>query len=95
MYLLVLAIFALTNLWCGLAGSIESFIAARAVCGVGAGGTMSMGLVVVNDLVRVEYRGTFISHINVAFGLGTACGAGELVLLFPGFLRLIPRVYLG
>jgi nitrate/nitrite transporter NarK len=76
--LLVLTIFALTNLWCGLSNSIESFIVARAVCGIGAGGTMSMGLVVVNDLVKVEYRGTFISHISVAFGLGAACGSGKL-----------------
>jgi MFS family permease len=74
-YLVVLSIFALTNLWCALSQSIGSFIAARAVCGIGAGGTMSMGLVVVNDLVKVEYRGTYISHINVAFGIGAACGA--------------------
>ncbi|EME76862.1 uncharacterized protein MYCFIDRAFT_43886 [Pseudocercospora fijiensis CIRAD86] len=74
-YLIVLSIFALTNLWCGLANSIGSFIAARAVCGVGAGGLMSMGLVVTNDLVKVEYRGTFVSYINVAFEVGAACGA--------------------
>lgn len=74
-YLLVLTIFALTNLWCGLSNSMASFIAARAVCGIGAGGTMSMGLVCVNDLVKIEHRGTFISWINVAFGLGAACGA--------------------
>lgn len=74
-YLVVLTIFALTNLWCGLCDSIESFIAARAVCGIGAGGLMSMGLVVTNDLVKVEYRGTFVSLINVAFGVGAACGA--------------------
>lgn len=74
-YMIVLTIFALTNLWCALSTSIGSFIAARTVCGIGAGGTMSMGLVVVNDLVKVEYRGTYISHINVAFGIGSACGA--------------------
>ncbi|KAK4610062.1 Vacuolar basic amino acid transporter 2 [Fulvia fulva] len=71
----VLSIFALTNLCCALSQSIGSFIAAKAVCGIGAGGTMSMALVVVNDLVKVEYRGTYISHINVAFGIGAACGA--------------------
>ncbi|OQV00674.1 hypothetical protein CLAIMM_06141 [Cladophialophora immunda] len=73
--LLVLAIFGLTTLWCALAGSIESFIAARAACGLGAGGTMSVGLIIVSDLVRIEYRGVFQSHINLAFGLGSACGA--------------------
>lgn len=74
-FLLSFAIFGLTTLWCAVAGSIESFIAARAVCGLGAGGTMSMSLIIVSDLVRIEDRGVFQSHINFAFGLGSASGA--------------------
>lgn len=74
-FLLSFAIFGLTTLWCALAGSIRSFIAARAVCGLGAGGTMSMSLIIVSDLVRIEDRGVFQSHINLAFGLGSASGA--------------------
>jgi MFS family permease len=74
-FLLSFAIFGVTTLWCALAGSIESFIAARAVCGIGAGGTMSMSLIIVSDLVRIEDRGVFQSHINFAFGLGSASGA--------------------
>lgn len=74
-FLLSFAIFGVTTLWCALAGSIESFIAARAVCGLGAGGTMSMSLIIVSDLVRIEDRGVFQSHINFAFGLGSASGA--------------------
>lgn len=73
--------FALTTLWCGLATSIESFIAARAVCGLGAGGAMAMCLIIVSDLVRIEHRGVFQSHINVAYGTGAAAGAA-----FGGFL---------
>jgi MFS family permease len=74
-FLLSFAIFGITTLWCALAGSVESFIAARAVCGIGAGGTMSMSLIIVSDLVRIEDRGVFQSHINFAFGLGSASGA--------------------
>lgn len=74
-FMLSFAIFGLTTLWCALADSIESFIAARAVCGLGAGGTMSMSLIIVSDLVRIEHRGVFQSHINLAFGLGSASGA--------------------
>ncbi|EXJ78381.1 hypothetical protein A1O1_08781 [Capronia coronata CBS 617.96] len=74
-FLLSFAIFGLTTGWCALAGSIESFIAARAVCGIGAGGTMSMSLIIISDLVRIEHRGVFQSHINLAFGLGSASGA--------------------
>lgn len=50
-----LAIFALATLWCGLAGSIESFVAARAVCGLGAGGAMTLGSILTSDLVPIEY----------------------------------------
>lgn len=80
-FLMSLLIFLLTTLWCAVATSIESFIAARAVCGLGAGGTMSLSLIIISDLVRIEYRGVFQSHINVAFGLGSASGAA-----FGGFL---------
>ena len=38
MFLISFAVFGLTTMWCALAGTIESFIAARAVCGIGAGG---------------------------------------------------------
>lgn len=80
-FLMSLTIFLLTTLWCALATSIESFIAARSVCGLGAGGTMSLSLIIISDLVRIEYRGVFQSHINVAFGTGSALGAA-----FGGFL---------
>jgi MFS family permease len=80
-FLLAILVFALTTLWCALAGSIGSFIAARAVCGLGAGGTMSMSLIIISDLVRIEDRGVFQSHLNFAFGLGSAAGAA-----FGGFL---------
>ena len=80
-FLVSFAVFGLTTMWCALAGSIGSFIAARAVCGIGAGGTMSMSLIIVSDLVRIEDRGVFQSHINVAFGLGSAAGAA-----FGGYL---------
>jgi MFS family permease len=74
-FLLSFVVFGSTTAWCALAGSIESFVAARAVCGLGAGGVMSMSLVIVSDLVRIEHRGVFQSHINLAFGLGSASGA--------------------
>lgn len=35
-----LALFAMTTVWCATAQSIGSFIAARAACGIGAGGAM-------------------------------------------------------
>lgn len=73
--------FAITTTWCALAQSIGSFIAARAFCGLGAGGVMAMGNIMTNDLVKIEVRGTYQALINLFFGLGSACGAA-----FGGFL---------
>ncbi|KAI9879120.1 MAG: hypothetical protein M1830_009507 [Pleopsidium flavum] len=75
LYLFALITFALTTAWCATAQSIGSFIAARAVCGLGAGGTMSMGMIITSDLVPIEHRGIYQSYINLSFGLGSALGA--------------------
>ncbi|KAJ5091901.1 major facilitator superfamily-domain-containing protein [Penicillium alfredii] len=77
-YLFSICMFFLTTAWCGLAQSIGSFIAARALCGLGAGGVFSMGQIVSSDLVRLEYRGIYQSYLNLCLGiggcLGLACG---------------------
>ncbi|PSK43006.1 hypothetical protein B9Z65_6960 [Elsinoe australis] len=74
-YTVALLIFALTTAWCALAQSIGSFIAARAACGLGAGGTMSLSMIVLSDCIRIEHRGVFQSYVNIAFGLGSGAGA--------------------
>lgn len=74
-FLVSFAIFGAATWWCAVAQSIESFIAARAACGLGAGGVMSQSLIILSDLVHIEHRGVFQSHINLAFGLGSASGA--------------------
>lgn len=53
-YLFAMAVFTLATVWCALAGSMMSFILARAVCGLGAGGMMSMGSIVISDMVNIE-----------------------------------------
>jgi len=42
LYLFALTMFAVSTAWCALAQNIGSFIAARAFCGLGAGGVMAM-----------------------------------------------------
>jgi hypothetical protein len=56
-YLAAATIFALATVWCALAQSMASFIAGRAVCGLGAGGVMTLGSIIVSDLVPIERRG--------------------------------------
>jgi hypothetical protein len=53
-YIITMAIFTGATVWCALAGSMQSFIAARAVCGLGAGGMMAMGSIITSDLVDIE-----------------------------------------
>lgn len=76
-FAIAVGIFCLSTLWCAVATSIKSFIAARAVCGLGAGVTIAMSFIIVSDLVRVEHRGVFQSYINVAYGTGAAAGAAS------------------
>lgn len=73
-YLFSITVFFLTTLWCAAAQSIGSFIAARAVCGMGAGGVISIGLIMCSDLVHLEYRGIYQSYINLALGIGGCLG---------------------
>jgi MFS family permease len=48
-------IFAAATAWCALAQSMTSFIAARAVCGLGAGCMMTLGAITISDCVPIEY----------------------------------------
>ncbi|KAL5338617.1 major facilitator superfamily-domain-containing protein [Aspergillus crustosus] len=80
-YLFSIAVFFATTAWCAAAQSIGSFIAARAFCGLGAGGVFSMGMILSSDLVRIEYRGIYQSYINLCLGVG-----GCLGLAFGGYL---------
>ncbi|UNI21811.1 Beta-aspartyl-peptidase [Purpureocillium takamizusanense] len=75
LFLGCLAIFALATAWCAAAWSIESFIVARALCGLGAGGSMTLGSIITSDLVPIERRGAYQSMINVTFGVGSALGS--------------------
>jgi MFS family permease len=81
LYLAGIVLLTVTTVWCAAAKTIGSFIAARAFCGIGAAGLLSMGNIMTNDLVSIEVRGTFQAYINLFYGGGTACGAA-----FGGFL---------
>lgn len=80
-YLFSIIVFFLTTVWCAVAQSIGSFIAARAFCGLGAGGVLSLGMILSSDMVRLEYRGVYQSYINLVLGAG-----GCLGLVFGGYL---------
>ncbi|KAM3065796.1 hypothetical protein ACMFMF_010724 [Clarireedia jacksonii] len=74
-YLITMTIFVIATIWCALAQSMTSFIIARAVCGLGAGGMISMGSIITSDLIPIETRGAYQSYLNIMYGLGSASGA--------------------
>jgi hypothetical protein len=74
-YVFTMTLFLIATTWCALAQSMTSFIIARAVCGLGAGGMIAMGSIITSDLVPIEIRGMYQSYINIVFGAGSAAGA--------------------
>lgn len=74
-YIFTLTVFLLGTTWCAFAQSVVSFILARAVCGLGAGGLMSMSSIIASDLLPIEIRGAYQSYVHIAFGAGSALGA--------------------
>ncbi|OAL34718.1 hypothetical protein AYO20_05913 [Fonsecaea nubica] len=73
--LFAIIMFFASTLWCGAAGSIGSFIAARAVSGLGAGGVIALGGILTSDIVKIEYRGIYQSYFNLSYGAGNGLGA--------------------
>lgn len=74
-YILSMAVFLGATIWCALAQSMLSFIMARALCGFGAGGMITLASIITSDLVPIEIRGSYQSYMNLTFGVGTALGA--------------------
>merc|ERR1712137_1235720 len=64
-FIFSLAVLLAGTIWCGVAQSMGSFIFARAFCGLGAGGLVTMSSIVTSDLVPIEIRGIYQSYINV------------------------------
>ncbi|TQS36624.1 hypothetical protein Golomagni_02920 [Golovinomyces magnicellulatus] len=74
-FIFSLAVLLAGTIWCALAQNMGSFIFARAFCGLGAGGLVTMSSIVTSDLVPIEIRGIYQSYINLIFGVGSATGA--------------------
>ncbi|KZT62381.1 MFS general substrate transporter, partial [Calocera cornea HHB12733] len=70
--LLALTLFGIGTLLCGLAPSMESLIAARAVAGMGGGGCVPS--IVVTDLIPLKQRGLYQGCANILFGAGAGLG---------------------
>ena len=70
---IVLAIFAVGNLVCAIAGSIELLIAGRVVQGV-AGGVFPLAFGIINDELPRDSRPVAIGLVSAMFGIGGGIG---------------------
>ncbi|KPI38653.1 putative transporter [Cyphellophora attinorum] len=74
-YIFAEILFLVATVWCGVAPTMGHFIAARALCGMGAGGVTSVSSMITSDVVKIEYRGIYQSYYNMAYALGNGLGA--------------------
>ncbi|MGW1743989.1 DHA2 family efflux MFS transporter permease subunit [Nocardia sp. NPDC001965] len=73
-YLIGLAVFTLASLWCGLSGSIETLIAARAVQGLGAALMTPQTMAVITRTFPPDGRGAAMGMWGAVAGLATLIG---------------------
>ncbi|OAA45803.1 Major facilitator superfamily domain, general substrate transporter [Beauveria brongniartii RCEF 3172] len=66
---------ALGTAGCAVAPTLGAFVAARGVCGVGAGAAIALGSIITSDLVPIERRSSFQALFNATWGAGSAIGA--------------------
>ncbi|TPG36136.1 MFS transporter [Mycolicibacterium hodleri] len=74
MYLVGLAVFTAASLWCGLAGSIETLVAARAVQGIGAALLTPQTLSTITRIFPAARRGVALSVWGATAGVATLVG---------------------
>ncbi|KZT20120.1 MFS general substrate transporter, partial [Neolentinus lepideus HHB14362 ss-1] len=73
--LMAYTLFGLGCLLCGVANDMNCLIAARALTGIGGGGILTVGSIIVSDMVPLRSRGTWQGVLNVIFATGQVTGA--------------------
>ncbi|HWI31506.1 MAG TPA: DHA2 family efflux MFS transporter permease subunit [Microbacterium sp.] len=81
-YLLGLTVFTLASLWCGLSGSLEMLIAARALQGLGAALMTPQTMAVITRTFPPNHRGAAMGLWGATAGVATLVGplAGGLLV---------------
>ncbi|WP_235510910.1 DHA2 family efflux MFS transporter permease subunit [Curtobacterium sp. Leaf261] len=82
LYLIGLAVFTLSSLWCGFAGSIEMLIVARVVQGLGAALMTPQTMAVITRMFPPDKRGAAMGLWGAVAGVATLVGpiAGGLLV---------------
>ncbi|WP_235678075.1 MFS transporter [Mycolicibacterium sarraceniae] len=74
LYIIGLAVFTASSLWCGLAGSIDMLIAARVAQGIGAALLTPQTLSTITRIFPPERRGVAMSMWGATAGVATLVG---------------------
>lgn len=73
--LLAVSVFLIGTLLCGLARSMNQFLIARTLAGLGGGGLNTLNSVIMSSLVPLKSRGVYQGLSNIVYGLGVGTGA--------------------
>jgi len=74
LFLVALSVFIVGSIAGGLANSMETLIAARAIQGVGGGGLMILSTAIIADIVPARDRGKYSGFIGAVFALSAVVG---------------------
>jgi EmrB/QacA subfamily drug resistance transporter len=74
MFQTAIVVFLVGSLVAGLAGSMATMIAGRAVQGLGAGGLMALTMAIVGDAIPPRERGKYMGLLGAVFGVSSVAG---------------------
>lgn len=92
-FMIMTVIYAVGSFFSAFAVSVATYIGARAFSGFGTGGDESMGFTMVAEESPPKKRTLMMMTVSFSFAVGTAAGAG-LVLLFVDTHTYLPYVFL-
>ncbi|KAF9209385.1 hypothetical protein BGZ49_004690 [Haplosporangium sp. Z 27] len=73
-FLFAISVFLIGSALCGSAQNMVWIIVARGIAGMGAGGIMSMVMIIITDLVSLRDRGKYQGIIGGTFGFSSVIG---------------------
>lgn len=83
MLLVSLGILCLANILCGFAKTGVQYYVYRALAGIGSGGTQSLSMVIVSDIVTLKQRGKFQGILGSMIGISSSVSP----LIMAGFIE--------
>ncbi|KAI8147653.1 major facilitator superfamily domain-containing protein [Fennellomyces sp. T-0311] len=100
--LLLVAMFFIGSIGCGVARSMNQIILSRVIAGFGGGGLQLLSNVIIQDLVPLQQRGQYQSYVSSVQTLGIAMGSpiGGFITDMFGWrycfkLNIIPLICIG